>query len=135
MYTSKTESKYRSRFVRQYAGQLEQMVERIKRKEPDFILAISRSGPRLLELLSDEGIYSIDTPVISEKALELMPPHLLNQSNIVVFDDVTNTGKTITRTQMEIESRFDPESINPITFGYDTDTSIVDEKKWNHSLS
>lgn len=114
-----------ARVVKQYEDQLSEMAKRIKNKDPDYILAISRSGPRLLELLSQEGLYSNTTPIISEKALDFIPSNNLNGSSIVVFDDVTNTGKTMIESQLLLQARYDLGEINPITFGYDKETSRI----------
>jgi len=82
-----------SRLVQVFGGRLKDWSDELQ-KRPETIVAISRKGPRLLELMVREGFLSesVLSRVIAEQAL----PFLTQNDNVgfVVIDDVLTYGTT-----------------------------------------
>jgi hypothetical protein len=84
-----------SRIVDTYRGRLTSWAEALQ-NEIGTIVAISRKGPRLLELLIREGLLPPSFPerVVTEHAL----PFLRNISgDLVIIDDAINFGSTLSK--------------------------------------
>ncbi|WP_152421820.1 phosphoribosyltransferase [Halorubrum saccharovorum] len=111
------------RFVDQHRETLISLGEKINRYEPDYIIAVSRSGPRVLEMLEKAGIYSTTVPIYTEKSLDFVPKKELEGKRVIVFDDITITGTTIWETIDLVQHHYDTEEIIPLTIGYDKDTA------------
>lgn len=111
-------------FVDQYSRELNRMSNRIYSHRPDYIVAITRSGPRLLELLEKDGIFNNDATIITEKSLDFIPSRELKDKSVVVFDDVVNTGRTIFTVRDKVE-RYDVDHVGTVSFAYDIDTGQV----------
>lgn len=82
-------------FVINHENELKAISNKIQSINPDYILPLTRKGPRILELMKLEKIYQGDTPVISERTLEFMTHESLENKSIVILDDVIISGSTI----------------------------------------
>lgn len=82
-------------FVINYENELEAISNKIRSINPDYILPLTRKGPRILELMKLKKIYQEDTPVISERTLEYMTHESLENKSIVILDDIIISGSTI----------------------------------------
>jgi hypothetical protein len=61
-----------SEFISHYRDEFESLGSRIESRNPDIIVAVSRSGPRLLEVLSQADVFTPSVPVVTEKALDFI---------------------------------------------------------------
>jgi pyrimidine deaminase RibD-like protein len=93
-------------FLQKYESALQSIITTFREEKPDYILALSRKAPRLLELLRLSGLWSGNIPVISEKALDFIPMEQLRHKKVVVFDDIIISGTTITNLVAELMRKY-----------------------------
>jgi len=82
-------------FLKKYLRALVAVADTIRNDKPDIIVALSRKAPRLLEVLTLIGILHPNVTVISERALDFMPPSELEGKKVLVFDDIIISGTSI----------------------------------------
>lgn len=97
-----------SRVIQLYEGRLKEWAEELL-SQPGLVLAISRKGPRLIELLIREGLLprTFMRRVISEYALPFIRKC---RGNLIVADDAINYGSTFSKTislAQEVSARCD----------------------------
>jgi len=82
-----------TRLVQAFGGRLKDWADELQ-KCPDTIVAISRKGPRLIELMAHEGFLSENVlpRVIAEQALPFLTQN--DNAGFVVVDDVITYGTT-----------------------------------------
>jgi hypothetical protein len=85
-----------TRLVQIFGGRLKDWADEIQ-KSTDTVVAISRKGPRLLELMVREGLLpeSVLSRVIAEQALPFLTQN--NNAGFVVVDDAMTYGTTFSR--------------------------------------
>lgn len=76
------------------------------RYQPDLIIAISRKGPRLLELMRKLGIGLPDCPITTELACNFIPADELAGKRVLVFDDITIVGSQVARLREILKRQF-----------------------------
>lgn len=125
MTTNNTSQYYvdsdRISFINKYESELRTLSKRINNKNPDHVVTIARSGTRLLELLEKNNFISVDVPVISDSALPFIPQEEFENCSVVIFDDVTNTGKTLFEINNTIGIKYNTSNVDPVTLAYDKD--------------
>lgn len=115
-------------FLKKYSSALLSVSKTLQKEKPDYILALSRKGPRLLEMLRLSG-WLEDIPIISEKAIDFIPPEELKGKKILVFDDIIISGTTISNLLSNIAKKYDIEK-NLVCMAIDKDTLAL--KKDTH---
>ncbi len=88
-----------------YGPALRATCDRITSSNPTLIVALSRKGPRLLDILRKQSFFRTAVPIVTEKALAAMRRGSLQSSNVVVFDDIVISGTTIANLAREISVR------------------------------
>ena len=120
-------------FLKKYSSALLSVSKTLQKEKPDYILALSRKGPRLLEMLRLSGMWLDDIPIISEKAIDFIPPEELEGKKILVFDDIIISGTTISNLLSNIAKKYDIEK-NLVCVAIDKDTLALPKEKlfsWN----
>jgi hypothetical protein len=107
-------------FLKKYSSAFLSVSKTLQKEKPDYILALSRKGPRLLEMLRLSG-WLEDIPIISEKAIDFIPPEELKGKKILVFDDIIISGTTISNLLSNIAKKYDIEK-NLVCMAIDKDT-------------
>ena len=105
-HKSSASPEFRCEIIDKYRSALERSVAVIKEINPDMILALSRKGPRLVEILQSYGLYEINIPVITEKALDFIEKKELEGKRLIVFDDIVVSGSTVSSTTDIILGQF-----------------------------
>lgn len=82
-------------FVDKYRDALHSAANTIEKRDPDYIISLTRRAPRILELMIKAGIWSGNTTVLSEKSLDFIPDDQLQDKDIILFDDIVISGSTI----------------------------------------
>ncbi|MEM2130393.1 MAG: hypothetical protein QXZ70_07340 [Candidatus Bathyarchaeia archaeon] len=84
------------RFLIEYGEALSKTLEWAISVNPDFLVAIARRGPRLIELAEHYELWSCpkDLEIISDRALLFTPPQESTRT-ISIFDDVLIYGSTM----------------------------------------
>lgn len=84
-----------SRLVQIFGGRLKDWAEELQR-QPGTLVAISRKGPRIIELMAREGYLSenVLSRVIAEQALPFLKH---NNTSFIVVDDAMTYGTTFSR--------------------------------------
>jgi len=87
------------RFRVEFRDALTDYAHRLRDNAPDLIVAISRKGPRLLQLM--EEIPEVPSPdlsvCVSEKALPFLPPEQIGSLQMTLTDDTIAYGSTFAR--------------------------------------
>lgn len=111
-------------FTEQYRDVISNLDAFIEAEDPNYVLALARSGPRLLERLEREGLVNIDPPVITEKALPFMDESEIKNSEFLVFDDILIAGTTIRSWLNEFVKRYevDTEDVTVVTLAIDKES-------------
>lgn len=107
--------------VRQHAPSLIATCNKLQEISPDVIIALSRKGPRILEVLKNTGLLKLISPVLTEKALGALPAGSLNNKKVVVFDDIIISGTTIAELVTKIANQHDAD-ISVIAIAVDQET-------------
>lgn len=94
-------------FVKKYQTALQSVCDRIQKADPDFVLALTRTGPRLLELMECAGFDFGNVPVITEKSLDFVPKWELRNQKVVVFDDLVISGTTIRDMRSKLSMQYE----------------------------
>jgi hypothetical protein len=101
-------------FPEKYETSIRNMGEYINRIDPQYVVALSRTGPRLLECLIDDGLIDIDVDIITEKSLRCKShEELADAEDIVLFDDIVIAGTTLWT------------KLNQLVEDYDADFTVV----------
>jgi len=108
-------------FKRRYLSALEAVGVTLKKEKPDYILALSRKGPRLLELLNYWGIWVSNIPIITEKAIDFIPAGVLKGKKIIIFDDIIISGTSLKNLVLFLTDKYDIE-IKIVCVAIDEDT-------------
>jgi hypoxanthine phosphoribosyltransferase len=111
--------------VRGHKTALAKMGQRIDDFSPEYTIAISRSGPRLLELMKKEGLIYNDADVYTEKALQFLNKDVFRGSRVVIFDDITNSGRTLYQLHNQLDWEGITDRFQTITFAVDKDTCEI----------
>lgn len=81
--------------LQNYGKNLHSFVEHIREEKPDYIIAMPRKAPRLIELCCCWGMDVGDSPVITDKAMWFLNGISLEQKKKLVVDDIIIVGSTI----------------------------------------
>ena len=108
-------------FLKRYIFALESIGNTLEQEKPDFILALSRKGPRLLELLHIWGIWESEVPVITEKSLDFVPPKEFEGKKVVIFDDIVISGTTLKELVQNLIEKYEAE-FKVVCLAIDKDT-------------
>jgi hypothetical protein len=109
-------------FIEDYAEALAPINYVIKDYKPDYILALIRKGPRLIELMKLAALWDIETPIITERALDFIPVNELRGKKILVFDDIIISGTTIHNIFKKLPLKYGPREIKMLCVAVDKDT-------------
>jgi len=112
-------------FLKKYSTALSSVASTFQKEKPDYILALARKGPRLLELMRLDDIWAGDIPVISEKAIDFIPYGQLKDKKVIIFDDIIISGTTIKDLLSNLVKKYDAE-IKLICVAIDKDTIALD---------
>ncbi|MEM2980552.1 MAG: deaminase [Thermoproteota archaeon] len=112
-------------FLKKYSSALLLVSATLKKERPDYILALSRKGPRLLELLRILDMWLENIPIISEKALDFIPPRELQGKKIIVFDDIIILGTTVKDLLSKLVKKYDVD-IKLVCLAIDKETIKLD---------
>ena len=112
---------FRNEFLRKYESALRSIVATVNEEKPDYIIALSRKAPRLLELLRLSGLWSGNIPVISEKALDFIPTEQLRHRKVIIFDDIIISGTTVKHLVAELMHQY-AANLAILCLGVDVDT-------------
>lgn len=83
-------------FVNQYRAAMREFVGTILSYNPDVVLAVTRKGPRLLELYERfEVTASLGVPIISEKSIPFLGRAWFEGKRVVACDDIAIYGSTL----------------------------------------
>lgn len=94
-------------FLKKYSTALSSVASTFQKEKPDYILALTRKGPCLLELMRLWGIWAGDIPVISEKAIDFIPHEQLKDKKVIIFDDIIISGTTIKDLLSNLTKKYD----------------------------
>lgn len=93
-------------FMQKYGEALRRFGRRIAQEDVDYVLALSRKGPRLLELLTYFGIDYSPKKIITEKALDFISSEELSGSRILLIDDIVILGSTLNALVRKVNSKY-----------------------------
>ena len=96
-------------FLKTYKDEFININKIVKDYNPDYVLALIRKGPRLIELMHSLGAWNNDATVITERALDFIPFDKINNSRIVIFDDIIISGTTIRDLITKLSEKYDLE--------------------------
>jgi len=83
-------------FVKQYGNSMSRFLGKVYSYTPNIVIAITRKGPRLLELCEKFQIgNTIGLNVMSEKSLPFLNRSSLEGKRVVVLDDIAIYGSTL----------------------------------------
>jgi len=105
-----------------YGDKIESLIKDINKKDPDYVLALSRTGPRMLKLFEHENETTIRPDIISEKSLAFMEEEEINGSHVVIFDDIVIAGTTLTTNINNFIKHYDPNPLEIISLAVDEET-------------
>lgn len=127
--------RFYNEFLQKYEPAFRSIIATFREEKPDYILALSRKAPRLLELLGLCGLWSCDIPVISEKALDFIPIDQLRHKKVVVFDDIIISGTTITDLVTELMHKYQVDIV-VLCLAIDVDTIALKKgSKGNYEVT
>ncbi|WP_420182079.1 phosphoribosyltransferase [Haloarcula sp. KBTZ06] len=122
-------------FVNWYKDALQSMAAYVREQDPDFIVALTRSGPQLVELMENVGLgFDDDVHVLSEKSLAFIPQTQLQGQDIVLLDDVMKTGETVQTLTTKLESEYGA-SVDPVTLVTDADAAHHEDVNYQLELN
>ncbi|MGH9921848.1 MAG: phosphoribosyltransferase, partial [Nitrososphaerales archaeon] len=113
-----------NRFIRRYWNALIALGDTLQKEKPDFIIAVARKGPLLLELLHSAGIWLEPIPIISEMAIDFIPPPVLKRKKILIVDDIIIRGTTVKSLVEKLAQKYDAE-IKVICLAIDNETLAI----------
>jgi len=115
-------------FVNQYRTAMREFVGTILSYNPDVVLAVTRKGPRLLELCERfEVTAGIGVPLISEKSIPFLGRAWFEGKRVVACDDIAIYGSTLKDVLEQLQNA-GAEAI-PVTLAIDRqwlNTDLVD---------
>lgn len=109
-------------FLKEYEKSVNDLERYLSSANPDYIIALSRTGPRLLEFLNERKNIDFDCPVITERSLNFTDNNKFTNKNILVFDDLIISGTTMWSLLDELWNSYDLNSLEAVTTGLDTQT-------------
>lgn len=111
-------------FIERYKVAVAPINDLIVDYDPDYILALIRKGPRLIELLQLAGLWQNKIPIITERALDYIPFNEMTNKKIVIFDDITISGSTIRNLINYISNGYNlnSDNIRVVSVAIDKDT-------------
>jgi hypoxanthine phosphoribosyltransferase len=109
-------------FLKKYWEALLSISNTFHNEGPDYILALTRKAPRLLELMQLFGIWSGDIPIISEKAIDFIPSKELKGKKIIIFDDIIISGTTIADILLRLIEKYDNAEFKVVCLAIDEET-------------
>lgn len=101
-----------------YEKEIEQVADAIHSRNPDLIIALSRRDVRLLELLTQSGLWEENVDVLTEKSLSFMKDEQINGEEILIFSDTIISGQTLGGFLEEIFERYEVD-VNIVTIAVD----------------
>jgi len=78
-----------------YGTYLHSFANKLREENPDYILAMTRKAPRLLELFDHWGINYGGASIITEKALEFDSNLIEGERKGIIIDDIIILGSTL----------------------------------------
>lgn len=111
-------------FLKKYKDLLLSISDTCHKEKPDYILALSRKAPRLIELMRFWGIWKEEIPIISEKALDFMSQEELEGKKIIIFDDIIISGTTIQDLLSKLAKKYDAK-LKVVSVAIDKETIAV----------
>lgn len=124
-------ARFNNDFFRKYESSFNSIGKTFKREKADYVIALSRKAPRLIELFRFIDIYLGNTIIMSEKAIDFVPPKVFNGKKIIIFDDIIISGTTIKNLVLELSNKYNIK-IKVICLAIDKDT-IAFEKDINNN--
>lgn len=113
-------------FLKRYESALFSVATTFKKEKPDIIVGLSRKAPRLIELMRISGIWLGEIPIISEKAIDFIPPEELEGKRILVFDDIVISGTTITNVLSNLAEKYNAQ-LKFVCLAIDKDTIALEK--------
>lgn len=107
-----------TKVLEEYDIQPNDLPQALTERDEDYIIALSRTAPRLLGLLREKGMAKFNCPIITEKTLQFMPEEELNNSSVVIFDDLVISGTSIW-TLLDDLSEYENLDIKVVTIAVD----------------
>ena len=97
--------------------------------KPDFIISISRNGPRIIDFISELSPNFNHTMIVSDRALDYLPKSNLEGKKLALIDDIIVLGTTIHDYVNKIENAFSPKEVKSFVLAIDRDTNIISRFK------
>lgn len=119
----------KARFIDDHRDSLIKVAKTFENEDADYILALTRRAPRLLELMQDELNWPAGTPIITEKSVDFMPQKQLGDENIILFDDIIISGSTIETTRKELSDYYPGIDIETVTTAIDDETIALEKNE------
>jgi hypothetical protein len=108
--------------IEKYRHEIQKMEAYINDQDVDYLVALSRSGPRLLERFRKQGVIDLDPKVITEKSLRTMKREdEISESEFILFDDIVIAGTTLWTELSEFTDKYHS-NIRAVTLAIDIDT-------------
>ena len=86
---------HRIELLQNYGKDLHSFAKHIREEKPDYIIAMPRKAPRLLELCRYWGMDVGDFPIITDKAIWFLNGIALEHKKKLIVDDIIIVGSTI----------------------------------------
>jgi len=84
-------------FLTRFGASLRSFARSIRSEEPQYVVAMTRKAPRLLELCDLWGIDYGNAEILTEKALVFIDESKLKGKTVFVIDDIVILGSTLGR--------------------------------------
>jgi len=101
--------------------------------EDFYVLSLTRTGPRIIELMELGDIKYDDAAFVSEKSLDFMPSKSFKGANVALFDDIAVTGQTISRMCSHLEMEYEM-NVYPHLLAIDDERLSIDRDPLNYQL-
>ena len=98
-----------------------------------FVLSLTRTGPRIIELIELGDIEYDDLEIISEKSLDFMPSSSVEGSNVALFDDIAVTGQTVSQMKSYLQNEYNM-NVYPILLAIDGEEISISQDNLNYQL-
>ncbi|TQQ79142.1 hypothetical protein EGH24_12160 [Halonotius terrestris] len=109
--------------IEQFRRQIEKLNEYVVAKDPKYVVALSRSGPRLLERAEEEELIDFGDKIVTEKALPYIDDEEIETADVVVMDDILIAGTTVWNFVSELALKYDLDAsqLTVVTLAIDSD--------------
>ncbi len=114
-------------FLIKYEKSCRAVCDFIAKIDPDYLIALSRKGTRLIKLLRQFGFFKISGCIITEKAIDFIPRDDLDGKKIVIFDDVIVLGSTINDLIIKILNLCDV-NLSIVCIAIDSETTVLENQ-------